>query len=319
MHGPRAQRFVYARWAGALALAVLLVGCSGQDAGSQPAPSTVTVASAEPRVSSSPTSVPSETAGQSKPPSPEPDMLTSPDVLPTIVPDSLATVVTSDLVVRSLPEIGDESTIHPTYLQDGQDLFVLAGPVVADNHRWYQVVPLDPPPTNDVAPAEPLPRIGWVAAGMPSDLWIAPWSGECPPPNLAGIWRQRALELLACFGDRELTLEGERVQCSYVVPGFTTPSWLSTEFCELLPFGLPPDAHDLGRITFSYHQNRASPFTTIESVPVRVVGHFDDPAAQTCAENPMAGGEPTPPELVVLRCRSAFVATDITEIDRPAP
>ncbi|HEX6474393.1 MAG TPA: hypothetical protein VF114_04810, partial [Candidatus Limnocylindria bacterium] len=44
-------------------------------------------------------------------------------------PDSLAEVVTNDLVVRSLPEISDRSTIDPDYLQKGHLLFVLEGPV----------------------------------------------------------------------------------------------------------------------------------------------------------------------------------------------
>jgi hypothetical protein len=250
-------------------------------------------------------------------PTPEPDGLSGPDIMPTIQVDGMATVVTNDLVVRSLPEISDESTIHPTYLQDGQDLFVLAGPVVADNHAWYHVVPLGASPTDDVAPAEPLPLIGWVAAGTPSDPWIAPWSGQCPPPDLEGIWRQHMLLLLACFGDRDLTLEGERVRCDYIVPGTTTPSWLTTAFCELLPFDLPPDAHDLGRIAFPYHQDSGDPLVTDESLPVRVTGHFDDPVAQTCVEHPMPGGDPTPPDLVVLRCRAAFVATDVSEMQRP--
>lgn len=267
--------------------------------------------------SHAPSDEPSDSTVPGSPsPSPrgEPDGLDAPDTLAPLSPDTLATVVTNDLVVRSLPEISDASTIHPVWLQEGVDLFVIDGPLYGDGYAWYRVAVLPHEFGNDVAPEEPLPRIGWVASGTPADPWVLPWRGDCPTADLEGVWRQRALVLLACFGDREITLEGERVGCSYVVPGMTTPSWLNTEFCELLPFDLPPDAHDLARTTFLYHQDEAVPLVTEESVLVRVVGHFDHPAARTCVEHAMSGHEPTPPELVLLDCRAAFVATEVTEI-----
>jgi hypothetical protein len=47
---------------------------------------------------------------------------------------------------------------------------------------------------------------------------------------------------------------------------------------------------------------------------VRVEGHFDDPSARTCTRVPLEG-EPVPiPELVVLDCRTQFVATAITAL-----
>jgi hypothetical protein len=43
---------------------------------------------------------------------------------------------------------------------------------------------------------------------------------------------------------------------------------------------------------------------------VRVIGHLDDPAADTCTDP----ANPTDPELVKLRCRLRFVVTEITEL-----
>jgi hypothetical protein len=298
-----------------LGMAVLLTSCSqAQDSSSlslsaPSQPASGSTRSARPSTEATPMT----TAGDSG--TAEPDGLQAPDILPPMTPNRLATVVTNDLVVRSLPEISEASTIHPTHLQDGEELFILDGPSYSDGYAWYQVVPLGPEVTNDIAPSEPLPPIGWAASGTPSDVWLLPWTGECPSPEIEDIWRERSLLLLACFGDRQLTLEGARGECSYVVPGYISPAWLNHAWCELMPFDVPSDAFDLGRATLHYHQETGAPIVEEDTrAPVRVVGHFDDPAARTCVEDPPAGVEPTPPELVVLACRSRFVATEVTDI-----
>ncbi len=299
-----------------LALFVALLGaCTGQVVETEEPVETVAAVespTAPPTVSPRPTEEATPTAQL------EADGLDAPDTLPSIALARLADVITNDLVVRSLPGISDASVIHPTPLQDGQELFVLDGPVVADGHAWYHVVPLGSELIDDTPPQEPLPLIGWVAAGTPADPWIGPWSGECPAAELQAMWRQRPFVLLACFGDRQLTLEGMHEGCSYVVPGFTEPLWLNSESCELLPFDVPSDAFALGRITFHFHQQTDTPHvSTGRQEPVRVVGHFDDPAARTCVEHTLPGEEPTPPDLVILRCRSRFVTTDVQAIAGP--
>jgi hypothetical protein len=292
------------------ALAVVLGACADvqqSPSASMPAPSASPSASAA-SGSAHETTLPTPTAA--------PDGLEGPDILPTIARDSLATVATNDLVVRSLPEISDASKIDPVYMDHGQDLFILDDPEYADGYAWYHVVPLGPERGHDVAQDHELPASGWVASGTPSDPWILPWSGECPPADLDSIWRQHASLLLACFGDQELTLEGLRGTCSYSVPGYVLPFWLNHASCELLPYDVPSDAFALGRITFAFHQDTDAPLTAEGEVPVRVKGHFDDPAASSCVETPVPGAEPTPAELVVLACRNRFVATEVVELDR---
>jgi hypothetical protein len=124
---------------------------------------------------------------------------------------------------------------------------------------------------------------------------------------------------LACFGDRELTLEGARGECGYTVLGYLFPFWLNHAWGELMPFDVPTDAFSLGRTTLHIHQDTAVPLVSEDTrAPVRVVGHFDDPVAQTCVEESTPElGEPTPKELVVLLCRAKFVATETSERDRP--
>ena len=51
-------------------------------------------------------------------------------------------------------------------------------------------------------------------------------------------------------------------------------------------------------------------------LPVRITGHHDDPAAADCKLVMYDQGVPTPltPEQAILRCRSAFVVTEIQPI-----
>jgi hypothetical protein len=230
-----------------------------------------------------------------------------------LAPDRVASVVTDDLVVRSLPEISAASVIDPVVLSAGDLLFVLDGPAMADGFDWYHIAAFEEFP--DDTPY-PLPGPGWVAAGQAGEAWIAPWPGECPAPKLEDFWRVPSLLLLACFGDDELVFEGTLHQCTYTVPGYITPAWLVHEFCEIRP-DVPSDAFSL-RPGFLVHQEEADvPAHDSEGHIVRVTGHFDDPAARTCVEHALPGYEPVPPEQLVLGCRAAFVATDITRLDRP--
>jgi hypothetical protein len=228
--------------------------------------------------------------------------------------DGIAEVVTDDLVVRSLPEISAQSIIAPIPLSKGKLLFVLDGPVVKSGFEWYRVAPFDEF-LSDTA-SEPL-KPGWVAAGRSGEVWIAPWTGRCPEPTLDDIRGRSPYLALACFGNDELALQGILGDCGDFVPGIVEPMWLANHYCWLLSFDRAAGPFD-GWIV---HQEGAilnELDKVAKGVALRVLGHFDDPAAQTCIEfTPLPGVPPTPPELVVLYCRIQFAATDITEI--PAP
>jgi hypothetical protein len=222
--------------------------------------------------------------------------------------DGIAEVVTEDLVVRSLPEISSESIIAPVRLAHGQLLFVLDGPVAADGFDWYQAAPFDEF-LSDIAWEGP--RLGWVSAGRSGEAWIAPWTGECPEPSLDEIAVRSRFLRLACFGNDELTLDGILGDCDFTVPGVISPEWLGTVGCFLLAVDLDSS---LGPRGLMLRQEGGTAQSTGQGFAVRVVGHFDDPAAQTCVEGPLPGEElsSTPPELVILNCRSEFVAIDIS-------
>ncbi len=226
-------------------------------------------------------------------------------VVGALATDGIAEVVTNDLVVRSLPEISEESIMDPVRLSDGKLLFVLDGPVTADGYDWYQVSPFDAT-LSDIADGSP--RLGWVAAGGDGEEWIAPWSADCPEASVTALRYTPLPLLVGCFGDRELTLEGELGDCTHIVPGTVSPDWLTTTFCILyednysgglvgpFTFHLPPE-------DFEVHEGKGQ--------QVRITGRFDHPSAQTCEHHPLEDEEPEPPELVVLGCRGRFVVTEI--------
>jgi hypothetical protein len=62
------------------------------------------------------------------------------------------------------------------------------------------------------------------------------------------------------------------------------------------------------------------PDTALSSIDIigeqlRVTGHFDDPAAQTCVEKePPFGGPATPPDEVIASCQRLFVLTAFERI-----
>ena len=216
----------------------------------------------------------------------------------------IAEVVTTDLVVRSLPGTGPESQIYSPSLSAPTLLYVIDGPVAADGYDWYRVVPFEGFYTDVPGPS---PGMGWVAAaGKDGEAWIGPWTGSCPEPTADGLMYRPGLLALACFGDQELTLDGTFGEC-YDGSSLETPSWLS-RFCVLVPFDY------VGELLPGFVFYR-TPGTMEPSAgqTVRVTGHYDHPAALTCEEQPQEGDEPRPPEVVVLGCRALFVGTEITE------
>jgi hypothetical protein len=50
---------------------------------------------------------------------------------------------------------------------------------------------------------------------------------------------------------------------------------------------------------------------------VRVTGHYDNPAAQSCADNAWEGLDEPLPEVKVVLCRAKFVATETTPTSPP--
>jgi hypothetical protein len=163
---------------------------------------------------------------------------------------------------------------------------------------------------DDVQPQ--LPQVGWVAAAAKDgEPWIAPWSGTCPEQTLDGIRYVHPQVVLGCYGGEELTLEGKIRACDVGGAGDIEPAWLYQPSCELVPFDYLPGL--IGGLVLRHKAGVELPDE--RGTAVRVVGHFDDSAAQRCSAPAPTGVEETPPEIVVLQCRLQFVVTSVVVLD----
>lgn len=126
-----------------------------------------------------------------------------------------------------------------------------------------------------------------------------------------------ALSLLkdpvACYGDTPLTLDAHPVAAAVDCPVTVEPTWLACPPNYLMLIGetrkvgapfLMAAVDPSSGISLSSHLNSN----------VRVTGHYDDPAAQTCRETGRSagvGGTPEPLASTIERCRRTFVVTEV--------
>ena len=236
---------------------------------------------------------------------------------------SVVRVVTDGLRMREEPST--ESTLVADLPVD--ELLVVGyapqrsdwGPVSAGGFAWYPVIRTatsELPPLHEMVGGSS--ELGWVAAGDEAEPYIQLVEPRCParPVNLATIEAMLPWEQLACFGSEQITLEGTYGcgACGGIFPGTFEPSWLahpmnfdllSTDTTTRLgPFGLrfPP----------------GGPAAPAAGQIVRVVGHFDDPAAAGCAVSPGEPPVPIDPQAAGLYCREQFVVESI-EVIGPDP
>ena len=223
---------------------------------------------------------------------------------PTLLADAVAEVVTTDLVMRSAPGVGQDSEILDRLLQTPQLLYLLDGPVGADGYDWYLAAPFrfDSSPSNP--PNDP---IGWVAAGSRDDEpWIAPTQLDCPAPTLEVLSAQSPIANLACFGDQQLAFEAVFNGCFSVSPQTIVPPWLTSSGCSILVVGSEPTALPTSG-ALVVRGGGGPPDEPGTRVLVR--GHFDDPEARTC-QLLATGALPLGVASTILWCRTQFVTTD---------
>lgn len=250
----------------------------------------------------------------------------SPEQPDALGPDSVASVVTTDLVVRSRPEISDESEILSPSLSSPTLLYVVDGPVTASGYDWYQVHPFGMHYLDFMTGAPPF---GWVAAASrEGEPWIAAATPECPSTDVDTvrvdtIRAMTNIALLACFGGTEdLTLEGEFGGCFVADPAAIEPGWLYQTGCSLVPPGyqLGQVLPDPGGLPMRFAADVPIPFD-LEGELVRVAGRFDDPIARTCEPVAIDGEEfggvtqSIEPAQAVLLCRAQFVVTQVDLLD----
>ena len=254
-------------------------------------------------------------------PTPVPSGPAGPSGTPlTFAHDALAQVVSSNLRLRSQPRIASDSIKFEPFLQVGDRMFVVDGPVTGSGHDWYQVATWRP-----ADPSVSWP-IGWVAsADIDGTPWIAAATPTCPDqPTVADLAGLRPAEALACYGRRTLTLHalvsgaapGDPCPTGSTSPCLGGPTWLAgtggwiaTPDSTALATDPPSPGLTIARNPDASGGGPAFPPGRL----VTINGSFDDPAAATCAlEGSPASVSTLTATDAVLRCRTTFVAAAVT-------
>ncbi|HEV8696937.1 MAG TPA: hypothetical protein VGQ89_04515 [Candidatus Limnocylindrales bacterium] len=276
-----------------------------------------------PGPTATPTATPSTPSAE---PSPDVIALDPPsgglaDVGPPLAHDSLAIVVTDNLRVRSAPFVGDLSVRYKRLLQPNDRLFVVDGPVIAQNYEWYQVKAWRPRQPSISWP------VGWVArAGHDGEVWLRASTRSCPsqPIDISAVLALAPSERVGCFRDAQIDLRAviaktaagdcdtAREGCPSGLEWLASPSIVAAASATLagLGSGIPIAIDPEGSVAAA---------DLAGAGVVRLIGAFDHPAASGCRPDPERAGPdgPLSPSEAVLRCRGRFVVTDV--VTEPFP
>jgi hypothetical protein len=285
-----------------------------------PSPSPEPSETPRPEPSQAPSEVPSEEPSEEPEPSqdaggPQPVVQAPDGVLP---PGSIVRVLVESIKIRTGPTTeamllddvvaGDYVMIGWTYLTQG------FGPVEAEGFVWYPIIDLGTASLDEVHPPQDAGNIAWMAVGNGSEQWVELAAPRCieGDPDLAALERMLAWERLACFGDRQITLEGVFGcgGCGGSIPGTFEPYWLASPMYYAF-LSIEPQER-IGPFVLRFAPD--GPAMPDDGTIVRVTGHFDDARSTECV---VAPGEPTQavdPRVQDLYCRSQFVVDGIEVI-----
>jgi hypothetical protein len=169
----------------------------------------------------------------------------------------------------------------------------------------------------DVGESSPSPSI---SAPSPSTSPSASPSADCvnPPADITSLID--AADPVACYGNAPITLDAEVIAGIADCPIVVEPTWLSCPQTFLMLVG---ETRKVGAPMLSVAVDPASGVSMgAPNTNVRITGHFDDPAAQTCRETerpPQAGGTPEPAEVTIENCRRILVVTEVVALDFSVP
>ncbi len=262
------------------------------------------------------------------PPTPTPVASASPIVgsVDAIPPDSIVKVVSDNLRVRSAPRVADDSIKLEPLLKVGDRLFVVGGPVVADDYEWYEVEPVN---IDGKRAWFTLPS-GWIARGDHDGTpWVAADKPHCPaePVDIDALAAMHSLERLACFGDRPLAFravvmgEGPPTACDASAdqgPCVAGPDWLAgvLGWQAYNGTGVDTGSPTSGPSLTIDPAGSVRPGDLPNGRVVEVEGSFDHPAAAECTAGAAPSGEAAlTPEAAKLQCRTRLVVTKAV----PAP
>jgi len=151
-------------------------------------------------------------------------------------------------------------------------------------------------------------------------------SAECidPPPDLRTLINQT--DPAACYGDTPITIEAEVVGVGAIDCAPIEPAWMGcSALVALQPIAAaaattgivlaattgPPG---LPQMFAAIHPETALEADQIMGRPLRITGHFDDPAAQTCRQTEPIFDQATVPPPDTSSCRNLFVMTAFEQL-----
>jgi hypothetical protein len=295
-----------------LALMVAVVGCAepSQSAAPSPSASSPSIASPTPDVPASPT------AGSN---SFSPVVIPPADMLP---PGSVAVVTGDGLRVRGGPPGSAEFDQILALLSADDRVLVLPGPFsylsaekALDGRGWY-----------GVQVGGRSGEGGYVAQGDSGLEYLATETAPCPgpEPGLDGLLQLSAVghavdqtwDRLACYGNATLDLEGMiDLVCNEggMYPFSWEPAWLASP-SSCIGLGQPdPNVQGFNPTQVALRFPDGLYAGWARGDLVRIQGHFDDSAANSCRIVPPDFPGQTPdPAFHVLFCREQFVVDKLT-------
>lgn len=201
----------------------------------------------------------------------------------------------------------------------GRTMVVFDGPIAADGFAWYLVM---------LTGREPgAGQLGWAATPEEGDAWLVASAVECPAsaPDVDALAPMDVVTVY-CLQGHEITLEGW-VATGFGCGGMGTfePAWLAHP-CANMSYIRSTPTRSVGDQPLFLHYPApgvTNPTLTYDDgQQVRIVGHYDDPAAMGCVIEPdpsdPAVAEPTwsatDPAADVAVCRMRFVVTEVTTV-----
>jgi hypothetical protein len=292
---------------------VLLVACSTPGSS---APSGSGAASATPTPQAVATAIPT---GEPASPGPSgPALATAGPTGPSwtarplsaLLLDALVHVLVDRLNIRDEPSTGGKIV---GLAERGDFLRIYDyGPISNGGYTWYAAVFLAPagePPIDSMVNVRDSDGIrGWIAVGPGNTSYVEQLRPRCPQAiDLASIEQLLGAELLGCFGRNSIELTGTFgcSGCGGARPGTFEPEWLA----HPLNFNLLtvyPVADHVG--PFVLHFPPDGPTAPPVASVVRVRGHFDDAAADTCAISVIDPLEPGGDALITIPAEAAHLA-----------
>ena len=134
-----------------------------------------------------------------------------------------------------------------------------------------------------------------------------------PPPDIAALSAQT--DPVACYGKTPLTVDAHPIAAEIDYFVSVKPAWLGTPSVQLM---LVRETRKVGAPFLIVAVDPATGASMSEhtGTNVRITGHFDDPAAQTCLETGRADAleTPDPAAVTIERCRRTFVVTQVVPL-----